>query len=349
MKAIFFLVVANGLYASEWVCPNGQEAFVIYYQGAGCSQVEATKYQVNRLLHLNLTHEEAMAHKGIDICHHLWVWPELPEVQPATVKKKNWINTLLHPFKTWQEESVKELYQERGVHIMRSASASKKQTLAAHSIDWGKTYFGQESEVAYHHNRVSAKCSLEDGEPFQHIWMGSSRGAAVTFLAAAYAAKKNLPFLSQVRLILLEGCYASIAHALRTKYQSSFKAAAVENLMALLTAYKKDGVAPIDMVRHFPKNIPVAFITSKKDKQVPLSETKLLVDALIKAGHDDVYLLTLENAPHGAYVYDNAEDAQRYACFVHRLYAMYNLPHITEYAYQGKGLASEAKYAAYNS
>ena len=89
-------------------------------------------------------------------------------------------------------------------------------------------------------------------------------------------------------------------------------------------------------------NVPVLFITSKKDTRVPAHSTKNLCTALCNAGYQDIYLLELENSHHSGYMKD-PQDAAKYQSVVHAFYKKYGLSHNIEYAQQGITLLEDCK------
>jgi hypothetical protein len=107
------------------------------------------------------------------------------------------------------------------------------------------------------------------------------------------------------------------------------------------TNHDPTGVAPIDLVHRFPKETPIAFITSKTDTLVPAACTKTLAYLLANVGHSHVYLLELEHSSHPRYMMDNEEDRNKYQWFAHALYKKYGLPHIEKYALAGESLLTQ--------
>lgn len=348
MKNIFlifiFLFFAE-LNCQEWISPKGINACVIYYQGSGDSQAEASGYMINRGFKSPTTGEKIICNKGIDIIQDIWVAPELSEVVLAA-RKECLIKKMLHPWQTFQEHMIRKSYVQAGIRVLSEADESPKKTLAAHSINWPIVTFGQHPDLIEHRKRVESFCQEPSRLMDDQIWMGPSRGAAVTFLAAALANKENPRLLDPVKLIILEGCYGSVDSTLHTLYNSRIYRKAIELLFTTFTAYKKDGINPFDMVRYFPKHIPVAFITSKIDKQVPELETEKLVRALMQEGHENVYLQILGHSEHGSYISGNKKDAKHYEDFMHALFQQLNLPYIPKYANEGRGLVAAAKMNA---
>lgn len=84
-------------------------------------------------------------------------------------------------------------------------------------------------------------------------------------------------------------------------------------------------------------------MTSRNDTLVPSELPKRLARMLVDAGHQQVYLLELDQASHPGYTKDNAQDAAKYQAFLHALYKKYSLPHIPEYAQQGHEVLQASK------
>lgn len=141
----------------------------------------------------------------------------------------------------------------------------------------------------------------------------------------------------RVRLVVLEGCFDSVEHVVFERY-GSFMAGTMYGLLTTAIAKQHDpeGIAPIKLVSEFPLDVPVAFITSEKDKEVPPQCTRNLAMELVKAGHKQVYLHTLQHSPHPQYMMYNEEDAQNYQAFVHAVYKKHSLPYIPKYAAMAK-------------
>lgn len=240
MKNIFFILISLcfvGLNCQEWISPKGVNASVIYYQGSGNSQVEGSGYMVNRGFKSPTTGEYILCEKGIDIIQKIWVDPELPEVVLAA-RKECIVKKMLHPWQAFQEHVIRKSYVQADIQVLPESDESPKKTLAAHSINWPIVTFGQHPDLIEHRKRVESFCQEPAWLMDDQIWMGPSRGAAVTFLAAALANKENPRLLDPVKLIILEGCYGSVDNTLHTLYNSRIYRKAIELLFTTFTAYK---------------------------------------------------------------------------------------------------------------
>lgn len=325
--------------APHWVQPLGQDSGVVFFQGAGNSQVEAATYMVGSCFVSPTTQEIISSDKGIASFKNVCVDPELPEVIPAD-RDSDWMQKCCHPLTYYAQECIRKSYAQEGIHVNAQITSSQNYTLAAHTIDRAKVTLGQLPDVALHQQRVESFLRRFGNMP--QIWHGTSRGAAVTFIAAALAHKKNSSLLKTVKLLLMEGCYGSVEGALHCITNSQLAISCTNAYLSCWYAYKKEGINPFDVLKDFPRTIPAVFITSKADRQVPKEETDKLVSELVNAGHDNIYYLILENSSHGNYVTD-PHDARMYQSFVHALYKQLYLPYLVPYADAGQPLLAIAQ------
>ncbi len=72
-----------------------------------------------------------------------------------------------------------------------------------------------------------------------------------------------------------------------------------------------------------PKEIPIAFVTSRRDTGVPMEGTIRLVDRLRERGHKNVHLLVLDDAHHNNYLTASDRDRKNYIEFVSNLGRLY--------------------------
>lgn len=346
LLTIGILYWLNIINASEWVIPSGRDAVVIYYQGAGNSQVEASQYIQHGFISPT-TGEYIKAQQGINVIKELWVDPEIPEVVLASITPPTLSEKLLHPLKIYQENTIRKIYAKSKITVERREISSSSSTLAAHSIDWSKVSLGQYSDIQCHRNRVN-KCMNKYHSTHDQIWMGTSRGAPVGFISAALAHKENPHSLDSLKLVIAESCYGSVDNTVDLLFTSELKRKAIELCFTAFTDYKKKGINAFDVVNDFPSHIPLALITSKDDKNVPLEEVQRLAKRIVETGKKNIYLLILEHAQHGNYTSD-PDDAPRYQAFLHALFEKYNLPYIKAYAQEGKDLLKIAEETARNN
>jgi len=161
----------------------------------------------------------------------------------------------------------------------------------------------------------------------QLVSFGISRGAATTFIRHATEPERK------AKLVLLEGCPDSIRNVLEYRY-GQMAADGAEWFLSRLTAYdpqKARDLAPLMLVDKFPRDVPIAFVTSKRDTSVPPEGTLRLVEALRKSGHPMVHLLVLEDAGHDSYLSGSERDRRAYVDFVKELHKTYNIRYATRW------------------
>lgn len=157
--------------------------------------------------------------------------------------------------------------------------------------------------------------------PDAKILFGISRGALVTFL---YVAAGEGEF-EGVKLVVLEGCPSSIPDVLKLRHP--YLAPVMEWLLSVFTKYDPaiaKYYSAVKFASTFPHKIPVAFITSKADKSVPMASTLAIYQALADAGHPSLHLLVLDDAHHDKYA-THSGDCQKYAAFMQELRAKYRV------------------------
>ncbi|CAN5153301.1 hypothetical protein BH09DEP1_BH09DEP1_4770 [soil metagenome] len=330
----------------QWVMPLGQDSGVVFVEGAGNTIAEAATYMVGSsavdpsFVSPN-TQEQVFCDKGITIFKNVCVDPEFPEVVLAPKQPLDWWQACLHPFEILEQDNSRKQYASSGIQIKSTINSSQTQTLSAFSIDRKQVTLGQMPDVEIQQRRAK-NFMLRYGNMPQ-IWHGTSRGAAVTCIAAAIANKSNPDSLKTVRALFLEGCYGSVASDLHKLFKSNFEIWMINTFFSSWYSYKKKGIDPLDVLNDFPRNISTVFITSKTDDQVPQVETDRLVSKLVNAGHENIYYLILENSSHGNYVASNPQDARTYQAFSHALYKELHLPYLPPYAVAGAPLLAIAK------
>ncbi|CDK30576.1 alpha/beta hydrolase [Candidatus Babela massiliensis] len=105
--------------------------------------------------------------------------------------------------------------------------------------------------------------------------------------------------------------------------------------------YDKNGIRPIDIVKSLPKNLPILFVHSKKDRLIPIKSSIRLYKQLKSTGHNNVYLLKLNDGEHASYQWGT--DANNYQTVVHAFYKKHDIEHIEELAQLGERLLEASK------
>lgn len=253
----------------------------------------------------------------IDICKFAEI-----SFEPLDINKKlflfNPVKYLFYFFNNYSSEKF-------SVNVSKIEKLKLAKTLTSYSILISKINIGQKQDVyclkkTYSEHISKNKCT-------NIIIYGASRGAAAVFnFVSKYQPK-------EIKAIILEGIFDSIHNLLI--YKLGYLHAIIENLLTLLTSYKKNGMAPINNVDNIPKNIPILLIASKSDESVPCQCTLNLYKALKQKEHKDVYILLLNKSSHVGYICDDKKDKENYENVVHAFYKKFNLPHDKKLAKKG--------------
>lgn len=321
----------------EWVNPNQNVVQTIFYQGMLSSQVQAARY-VSPAGFIATTGELVQCEYGLDIINNVYIGTEIDEVVPwraPQYKKSFWKST-----KARFHRLISRAANNRdGIHVTESKEGP---SLQAHLVRFKKVNIAQQNDLENH--RAKYELCINDYPNDYIIQFGVSRGAATTFAALA----SNNYDLSKIKLVILEGCFDTIDHLikLRVPLLGSYAPTRIilnKLLYSVFRDYQYDGINPLSVVDQFPHSIPVLFITSQYDKNVPIESTVNLAGQLAKMGHPNVYLLVLKSSGHNGYYKDNLDDRYAYRCVVHALYKKLTLPYIPFYAEQGEQLLNSCK------
>ena len=142
----------------------------------------------------------------------------------------------------------------------------------------------------------------------------------------AVAKNKHNNNYNNIRLVTLEGCGDNLSNLVDNRfwYIPTLGIDLRQKLYRLITTtfthHKPDGISPLDVVNEFPHDIPVAFISSKIDTEVPFKNTENIVAALKKSGHPNIHFLVLNNSSHNGYMMDDSVDREKYLLFMKALY-----------------------------
>lgn len=330
--------------AHEWVLPEKVDVPTVYFPGMGCCFFTQIARYTGPEGFITPHGEHVYCTQGI----HTIKNPCLIDAESDEIEHKRPIESwfvLCNPFVAlkvlWKNIYFILTSLDRLKYGVVVENVSTMESVRGHYSPFSATNFAQDRDLQNHKRKYDACARAYPESP--KILYGVSRGAATTFRACAIHAD----FYSDVRLVILEGCFDSVPHNLKARFPTLCCVPVIHtvchDLLTKITCYKKDGGSPLDDVGRFPKNLPVAFITSETDSVVPAECTKYLVQALVNTGHEEVYLLTLKASSHSKYMMDDPQDAAQYQHFVHALYKKYNLPHIEEYAQQGQALLEASR------
>lgn len=319
----------------EWYHPGSKDVQTVYYQGVNASQAQVAKYTGKRGFRAT-TGEHVICKKGFDVIEHAFIGKELDEVQLKRVRNKKHAQVkdfFRHPIRVI-EECFNSLAENKAYDItVDEAPEDLEFTVTAHTICIGRMSMGQARDIAEHKARYDLCVAQYPDSDI--ILFGVSRGAATTFNACAC----NHYDMNKVKLIVLEGCFDSVANAAHNSqlFLGWHKLAKkFVDKLGSLTQFKDEGIAPIKLIADFPEQVPVLFVTSKKDIIVPVTSVLNVAHGLKERGKNPVYLLVLERSSHPKYMMDNAKDTAMYRDCLHALYKQLDLPYIPAYARSGE-------------
>ena len=354
---MFYKTFLSALFVIPFACASEQDKWTnsaipvqtIFYQGMGGAQTMGAKY-TGKHGFIATTGEHVVNPHGIDLIQNLYPKPEIDEVIPASNAPFAWPGLRALPKALLQTAYTKVFHwgtrfaHYYGTQVHAVANQKHAQSIAAYVIDVPRINIAQEGDIASCRRKFE-HCRAEHPDA-DIVMVGVSRGAGTTFQTLAQLAKEGVD-LSKVKLCLLEGCFDTVPHIMAKRHPWLLGNQKVMDFVARIASkiisFKKDGPSPLAAVADFPKTVPVAFITSIKDKEVPASSTCNLVDKLLKSGHPAVYLLTLQNSSHPRYMLDDPEDTRTYKNFSHALYHAHGLPCIPESAQAGRHLVEQCR------
>lgn len=158
------------------------------------------------------------------------------------------------------------------------------------------------------------------------LW-GCSRGAAA---ACTFACTHAAEVAQQVQLVVLEGCFDSSVSVIEKRFKRFGKRgiAQIKKFFEKNTQWRENGISPLAVLDKWPDNVPVLFVTSRKDTVVPMECTINCAKKLKELKpNTDVYLLILNKSSHSGYVFDDPADRALYDVVVHAFYQKYGWKH----------------------
>ena len=273
--------------SANWI---GNSVPTLFYQGIFSSQVQLSKYVGERGFNAT-TGEKVTCKNAFDVIWNPFIGTEIDEIKP--VKRGEWVN----PIEYFQSCFFGMANKMNGIKV----EGDTEYTISSHSIDIKKISIAQHDDVSQHKKKFD---SIED-KSNGVILYGISKGAATTLNAICVNKYKD------VKLVILEGCFTNVFEVFVRRYGETMGPYFYKALKMIFTNHKEHGISPKSSVYDFPKDLPIAFITSKKDKSVPSELTISLAETLSILGNP-VYLLVLENSSHPNYMFDDKEDKEKY-------------------------------------
>jgi hypothetical protein len=155
------------------------------------------------------------------------------------------------------------------------------------------------------------------------VLAGSSRGASTVLAAAAELTTEER---ARVAFVLLEGAFDSVYYVAHARF-GPWLGAAVTDLLPWLTRFDPAFPTPLEMARHFPRDLPVLFVTSEADTVVPMAHTlhvrNVLVSVRSKEQAARVHTLVLKHSDHSFYTNDELDDQRAYRAMMELMHRTY--------------------------
>jgi len=335
-------ILKESLYCnpSPWISTNeNQEIFTIFYQGLFCSQDQIANYTTGNFL--TTTNELVHSKKGIEIIQNPFIGKEIEEVMLCPSKSVPEKNTCLEGKSSWERFQIKLQLIYLKYRSKLYGLETKPLEPRHHGPSLKSVYFqraliniGQEGDVQNHRQKFELCEFLHPNAGF--ILFGASRGAVTTFNSIASYHYQN------VKLVILESCFYSLEDLLYHRFSFCRKSlrlrkALLQLLEIIFPRFSRDhNMTPFRLIDYFPENIPVVFITSRKDGIVPVETTVNIAKELSLRNRNPVYLLVLCRSSHNMYPIHNSTDQRIYLRFIHALYRKYDLPFIPQHATLGQ-------------
>lgn len=308
---------------------HSQQFSTIFCHGLNAGPTQAAKYKPEHVSFL--TGEKISCTKGIDVLLGPVTAPAMSEIRLLPTQKKGWLpSNFIQRITAWYI-SRKHL-NEYGIKVHQGSSDL---TVNGHALDRSKSNIGQEVDIEK--LRAAFKSHIQRYPDHKYVMYGCSRGAAATFSLVCLN-NNDEDLLKNVKAVVLEGCFDSVSSLLVKRY-SYLLGKHIETALEYAMSYKKKGISPISVAHQWPAEIPVLFVTSTKDKEVPTVCTQNLIDTLKqKVPNAQIYMMMLHNSSHPRYVYDDRTDRENYENGVHAFYKLQGMPCDEIKAARGAGL-----------
>ncbi|OAI48781.1 hypothetical protein AYO45_04150 [Gammaproteobacteria bacterium SCGC AG-212-F23] len=319
----------------NWTVPNGASFRTIYYQGMSCSQTQMAKYIGSEVI--TTTTGQTLSCSGrngfqpINVVYKPFIGKEIQDVNLTsyTCNPLKWIWSCgSHCSNGWYG------FQIGAVDPLK---ATEPGSVTSHRPVFSNVSIGQKSDIESHHTKYTLWDAQKDKFKNEKLILyGVSRGGIATLNAFA---QYQYP---EVVLVVVEGCAYSVEDVIDKRHWAPM-ACLKRNFLSCCTQYQTDGPSPAKSITKFPENIPVAFIGSEIDKEVPWQSSERTAMELFQKGRNDVYLLKLKKSNHSTLMFDDANDRMAYETFIHAYYKRYSAPHIPKLAQAGANLLDECQ------
>lgn len=341
LKKIFylFLIICYATIQSTQALKRPKkwhDCVTIPYPGTLASEVQFSKYVDSKTGIITSTNEHAVCSKSLPLWTNVFIPSPLKEIRLlnnnrdsltsfSPLKQMGTSNSISYSLAShflyvadWITlQLIKNSYKKQGISVNYMPTKKDTLSLNGHYVSLNHYALG---DITEHTKRYQEAQQAHPNSPT--ILAGVSRGAMTTYRAHA---KNRYP---NVKLVILEGCPDSLPHVIEERFwwiKPYILRQYIYRKLFSFTLHSPDEPSPLDAVKDFPLDTPVAFISSKKDTEVPFACTHNLVNAQVRNGHKEVYFLVLEHSSHTGYMMDNEADKRKYHLFMKALHHKYSL------------------------
>lgn len=281
----------------------------IFLQGAQMARLDACQYTGKEGLSIEVNQghvEHVFNPEAPQLLYHLYQYPELNDVAYGyTLNPLHWCSKAINLLSQW--------------------SSNVYGTACVPYNKWSLVNLAGPEDVAQCINAIRS-CVKEHPTKTKLVLFGRGRGAA-TLLVALTHLSQEAELLKYVRLVILEAPFASLPSLLLDALPGASTGLVpyMLRLLSFVTQYREEQMTARDAVesKAFPLHVPLLFVTSKKDRVVPRSNTEILIDALKQRQHAALHHLELKHSGHHRMALDAKEDQEAYHTEVHQLYRKY--------------------------
>lgn len=319
-----------------------EECDVIFYQGIFSSQTKVINYifpdgKVTATTGQEMWWDGREDKQPLGVMYRVHLGDQ--EIEDVNLKPFSTFTGMINPINWIAATATAISNYSRGYRFSKADTASAE-SVAFHAPNISEISIGQETDL------LSLQRKYESWKKRQDRTEG--------FIGYAVS-KGTIPFLtyqevlSEMRLLVLEGAVDSIPNVLPKRIFNTVKSETVaKHVMTVVNSafsffekkkvfkYSSTGSSPLDCVERFPQNVPIVFISSKKDEVVPFENTKRIAQALKDRGKNDVYFIELEHSRHAYYTTDHPDDIRMYRTCLHAVFELLGLKHEAHLAEQGR-------------
>lgn len=288
----------------------------LFLHGLHAGPLQAAKYIHKHIA--SATGETILSRWAINVLSEPLVAPVFPEISLRNRKTDSYSKSVVCGITNLLDKKV------LGYEVQEKTSSTGF-TLAGRGLSIFNNNFGQQADldvikIAYE----THKNAYPDDKML--VW-GCSRGAAA---ACTFVCTESADVADHVQLVVLEGCFDSSVSVIEKRFKRFGKSGIkrIKSFFEKRTQWRQKGISPLAVLDKWPDNVPVLFVTSRKDSVVPMECAVNCAKQLKKFKPNvNVYLLVLENSSHAGYAIDNYADRVLYENVVNAFYKKYGWKH----------------------